>query len=110
MLARLPTNGKRVEAALKVLEMTGGKAAAVFDRLLTCAAREADLVRERRQLTAQARASAFLVAALPVVATVMSGGSQLVALARSGTIGLAMTATGVLLQAVGLVVVWRMAR
>lgn len=109
-LAGLPTNGRRISAALTVLEITGGRAAAVFDRLLASAVREADLARERRQLTAQARASALVVAALPVMATALSGGSQLVVLARSGAIGLTMAATGVLLQAAGLVIVWRLAR
>jgi Flp pilus assembly protein TadB len=92
------------------LELTGGRAAAVFDRLLASAVREADLARERRQLTAQARASALVVAALPVGATVLSGGRQILAFAQSGAIGLTMTATGVLLQVAGLALVWRLAR
>ena len=109
-LTRLPANGRRISAALTVLEVTGGQAGAVFDRLLAGAVREADLARQRRQLTAQARASALVVAALPAVAIALSGGTQLVALAQSGAVGLTMTATGFLLQAVGLVVVWRLAR
>lgn len=109
-LAGLPTNGKRIRAGLAVLELTGGRAVAVFDRLLARAVGEAELARQRRQLTAQARASVFVVAALPVAATLLSGGRQVVALAQSGAIGLAMTATGVLLQFAGLAVVWRLAR
>jgi Flp pilus assembly protein TadB len=109
-LAGLPTNGRRISAALTVLEMTGGQAAAVFDRLLVGAVRHADVARQRRQLTAQARASALVVAALPVVAIALSGGSQLISLARSGAVGLTMAAAGVLLQAVGLLIVWRLAR
>lgn len=109
-LAGLPTTGRRMSAALTVLEMTGGQAVAVFDRLLAIAVREADLGRERRRLTAQARASALVVAALPVVAIALTGGSQLVALVRSGTVGLIMTATGALLQISGLAIVWKLAR
>lgn len=109
-LAGLPTNGKRIRAALAVLELTGGRAVAVFDRLLARAVGEAELARQRRQLTAQARASASVVAALPVVATVMSSGRQVAALAQSGAIGLTMTVAGVLLQVAGLAVVWRLAR
>jgi Flp pilus assembly protein TadB len=110
VLADLPANGKRIGAALTVLEMTGGKATAVFDRLLAGAVREADLARERRQLTAQARASALVVAALPAVATVLSGGRHLLGLAQSGSVGLTMTTIGVLLQVAGLAVVWRLGR
>ena len=109
-LGGLPVNGKRIGGALTVLELTGGRATAVFNRLLAGAVREADLARERRQLTAQARASALVVAALPVAATILSGGRQLVGLAQSGSVGLAMTAIGILLQAAGLVIVWRLAR
>ncbi len=109
-LARLPTNGRRIEAALTVLEMTGGQAAAVFDRLLAGAVREADLARQRRELTAQARASALVVAILPVVAIGLSGGRQLAALARSGVVGLTMAVAGILLLVAGLATVWRLAR
>ncbi len=109
-LAALPTNGRRIGAALETLELTGGRAAAVFDRLLAGAVREAELARERRVLTAQARASALVVAGLPVIATVLSGGRQLVALAQSGQVGLATVVTGIVLQGAGLVVVWRLAR
>lgn len=109
-LTGLPTTGRRIGAALTVLEMTGGQAVAVFDRLLAIAVREAELARERRRLTAQARASALVVATLPVVAIALTGGSQLVALVQSGTVGLMMAATGALLQVAGLAIVWRLAR
>ena len=109
-LAVLPTNGQRIGSALQVLETTGGKAGAVFERLLDRAVMEADLDRQRRALTAQARAAAAVVGSLPIVVFAATRGAPLASLARAGGIGLGIAVAAVALQAVGLFTVWRLAR
>lgn len=72
----LPVNGRMAAAAWLLAAESGGPAAAVFQVLAVRAAREGELIRERRSLTAQARASAWVVAGLPVVllvGTLVSG-------------------------------------
>ena len=107
--AALPTHGRLTAAAWSLTASAGGPAAAMFEMLAVRAADEAALRRERRALTAQARASAAVVAGLPLLLLV---GMALTGRFRPGSdpaLGLVL-AVGVGMQAAGLAVVWSMLR
>ncbi|OFW63204.1 MAG: hypothetical protein A2135_02615 [Actinobacteria bacterium RBG_16_67_15] len=105
----LPANGRITAASWLLAAESGGPAAAVMQSLALRAARDGELQRERRSLTAQARASAWVVAGLPAVlllGTVVSG-----RLDAGGDPALAMiVAVGVGLQALGVAVAVAMVR
>lgn len=109
-LGNLPVNGRRVSAALQVVEEAGGRSANVFASLADRALAEADLARERRVLTTQVRMSAAVVGGLPLLSLLAGGASRLGTLAASGPGGLAVAIVGVLMQVAGGALVWRMAR
>jgi len=108
-LAELPINGPRAAAAVRVVALAGGRAADVFSRLADRAAEEAHLRRERRVLSAQSRLSAVVIGGLPVVVLVAGGWERARDLAASGSGGAALAGIGLGAQAVGSLVVWRMA-
>ena len=109
LLERLPVNGSRVSAAMQVVEISGGRSAAVFGGLADRAGEESNRRRERRVLTAQARLSAAIVAGLPFVGVLLGGFSRIATLAAAGVGGFVVAAVGLGMQAVGVAVVWRMA-
>jgi tight adherence protein B len=105
----LPTNGRITAGTWLLAAESGGPAAAVMQSLALRAAREGELQRERRSLTAQARASAWVVAGLPAV--------LLLGAALSGRLDaggdpalLAIVVVGVGLQALGVAVAVAMVR
>jgi len=107
--AALPVNGRMTAAAWLLAAESGGPAAVVMQSLAVRAAREGELIRERRSLTAQARASAWVVAGLPAVllaGTVVSGRLDA---AGDPALGLVVV-IGVTLQAIGVAVVVAMVR
>lgn len=108
-LSDLPINGSRAAAAVRVVAMAGGRAADVFSRLADRAAEEAQLRRERRALTAQTRLSALVIGGMPVVALVAGGWGRVRDLVVSGSGGAALAGIGLVAQAIGSLVVWRMA-
>ena len=106
----LPVNGRLAAAALRLASGTGGRAAGLFHSLAGRAAEVGRLERERRALTAQARASAWVVGCLPLALLVM-----LVATGRAGALlsdpaGPAVLAVGLGLEAAGIGIVWLMVR
>ena len=108
--AALPVNGRLAAAAFRLASSTGGKVAGLFHSLAARAADVGRLERERRALTAQARASAWVVGSLPVAVLVM-----LAATGRAGTLlgdaaGPVVLALGLGLEAAGVAVVWLMVR
>ncbi|MDX1384833.1 MAG: type II secretion system F family protein, partial [Thermoanaerobaculia bacterium] len=109
LVVALPVNGRLAAAAWHLVATAGGPASAMFELLAVRAADEGSLRRERRALTAQARASAAVVAGLPIVLLLgMAATGRL----RAGTdpaLGL-VVAVGLGLQAAGLAVVWTMLR
>ncbi|MCU0282195.1 MAG: hypothetical protein MUE66_10395, partial [Acidimicrobiia bacterium] len=64
--AALPVNGRLAAAAFRLASTTGGRVASLFHTLAARAAEVGRLSRERRALTAQARASAWVVGGMPV--------------------------------------------
>ena len=110
LLSGLPTSGRRLRTALRVAAVTGGRSAAVFERLAERAVDEAALARERRTLTVQARSSAAVVIALPIVSLLFGGAARIGELASAGGGGAMVAATGLVMQIAGAVAVWRVAR
>lgn len=106
----LPSNGRRLAAALEVLAVTGGRSLAVLARLETRAAESAALARERRALTAQTRLSAMVVVAIPLLWIVFGGAAHISTLLGAGGAGPAVAVVGVAMQITGGVAVWRLAR
>jgi len=109
-LESLTLNGRRVRAALDVVQIAGGRSARVFSGLADRAVAEADLVRERRVLTTQVRMSALVVGGLPVLSLLVGGADRIGALVASGTGGAVVAVVGVAMQLTGSALVWRMAR
>lgn len=98
----LPVNGRLVGAAWLLAARSGGPAAAVAQMIAVLSAEHGDLARERKALTAQARASAWVVASIPLLLLVAMVGSGRVSLADPGllpilVVGLAMQAAGVVI-------------
>jgi tight adherence protein B len=91
----LPVNGRLAAAAFRLASATGGRVAGLFHSLAGRAAEVGRLERERRALTAQARASAWVVGSLPIALLIMLGITG-----RAGT--LLGTAAGPLVLGVGL--------
>ena len=103
----LPDCGRLAAAAVGVGTRTGGRAAAVFLRLAERAAAVAEVNRQRRVLTTQARLSAVVVAGLPLAWLTLGGYGQMRSLIAAGGTGIAVVGGG--LELIGLVVVWRLA-
>ena len=95
-----------MRAALELSAWSGARAAVVFERLAERAAEAAELLREQRTATAQARLSAWVVGLAPLVFTTLllaAGGAQ--SLGRVGNAGYVIMAIGVGLELAGLIVV-----
>jgi tight adherence protein B len=105
----LPINGRMAAAAWLLAAESGGPAAAVMQTLAVRSAREGELVRERRALTAQARASAWVVAGLPAMLLLGVFASGRLDAAGDPAMGFVVVA-GVSLQAAGVAVVALMVR
>ncbi|MDH3425327.1 MAG: hypothetical protein OEM22_01530 [Acidimicrobiia bacterium] len=97
----LAVNGRLVAASVRLASTTGAEAADLFGRLAESATQAAEVARERRALTAQARLSAFIVGGTPIAAVALSfaTGSSLFSagpLARAvGVIGIGLQLSGV---------------
>lgn len=104
--AQLPVNGRLAAAAFRLSDWSGARVAGTFEGLAEKAAATADLARERRAATVQARLSALIVGVAPLVLTVLlvaSGrGSGLVS---HGGVGWLVLGVGLTLEVVGLVMV-----
>ncbi len=111
LAAALPGNGRLAAAAVRTAGLTGGRVADVFDGLALMALEEAELARERRVATAQARLSAMIVAGLPVLFLgVLAATGRMELLSGAGAAGLALLTAGLGLLAAGVVAIWLMIR
>ncbi len=109
-LGRLPVNGRRLAASLQVAATAGGRSADVFARLTQRAVEEANLVREKRALSAQARMSAAVVGGLPVLWMLFGGADRVHTLAGAGGLGTTVAVVGVGMELIGGLFVWRLAK
>jgi Flp pilus assembly protein TadB len=105
----LPTHGRLTAAAWTLNATAGGPAATLFEVLAVRAGDDGALIRERRALTAQARASAWVVAGLPIVLLAGLFGTGRLSAASDPAMGL-IVGVGIGLQAAGVAVVWTMLR
>lgn len=103
----LPTTGDQARLAVLVTDYSGGAIADVFLRLAERAATAAELDRQRRILTAQTRLSAAIVGGLPLVWLGFGGVGRLQALVDGG--GAAIAAAGLVMETMGVAMVWRLA-
>lgn len=105
----LPTHGRLAAAAWTLNATAGGPAATLFAVLAVRAADDGALIRDRRALTAQARASAWVVAGLPMVLLAGMFATGRLSSNSDPAMGLILVA-GIGLQAAGVAVVWSMLR
>lgn len=109
-LADLPLTGGSIGVAIRLAEATGGRASALFERLAERAVDQKALYREARTLTVQARSSAAVVVALPVLSLLLGGGSRIAQLMAAGSGGMVVAVAGLAMQLIGSMAVWWMAR
>ena len=105
----LPVNGRVTASAWVLAAESGGPAAVVMQALSLRAATEGELVRERRALTAQARASAWVVAGIPLMLLLGMVVTGRIEVGADPALGL-IIAVGGGLQALGVAVVVAMVR
>lgn len=103
---QLPENGRLAAAAFRLSDWSGARVADTFDGLAERAAATAELARERRAATAQARLSALIVGIAPLAFTVLlvttGRGAGLVA---HGGLGWLVLGVGLGLEMLGLIAV-----
>lgn len=104
----LPVTGDLIGPAVRLAGQSGAAPGATFGRLAVLAAEDLEDARERSVLTAQARMSALVVGALPVVALVLAvvtgRVAMLLAVGPVGT-GLMVVGSGLLLLGLAVVLV-----
>jgi len=108
--AAMPGNGRLAAAAFRLAASTGGRVAALFHTLAARAAEVGRLSRERRALTAQARASAWVVGGVPLALLVLLAATGRVGPLLSEPAGVFVLSVGLVLEAAGVAVVWLMVR
>ena len=102
----LPVTGRAASVAIELSAQSGARAASLFDALAERAVFEAEMSREQRAVTAQARLSAVVVGAGPLlfgVVLLATGRGQV--LLQHGTAGIIAGGVGVGLQVAGLLIV-----
>jgi Flp pilus assembly protein TadB len=108
--AALPVNGTLAAAAFRLAAGTGGKVGAVMHTLAERASEVGRLERERRALSAQARASAWIVGGAPFLLLAGLGLTGRLGPLVSDPAGPVVLAVGLGLQAAGAATVWLMLR
>lgn len=104
--SRFPENGRLAGAAFRLSDWAGARVADTFEGLAEQAAASAELVRERRAVTAQARFSALVIGIAPVAfATLLFATGRGSGLMAHGTIGGVVLGAGLALELTGLIVV-----
>ncbi len=103
---QLPENGRLAAAAFRLSDWSGARVADTFDGLAERAAATAELARERKAATAQARLSALIVGVAPLAFTLLlmvtGRGADL---AARGGLGWLVLGVGLGLEMLGLVIV-----
>jgi tight adherence protein B len=103
---QLPGNGRLAAAAFRLSDWSGARVADTFEGLAEKAAATAEMARERKAATAQARLSALIVGVAPLVFTLIlvatGRGAGLVA---HGGLGWLVLGMGLGLETAGLIIV-----
>lgn len=101
---QLPENGRVAAAAFRLSDRSGARVADTFDELAEQAAATAELARERKAATAQARLSALIVGVAPLAFTVLlMATGRGAGLAAHGGLGLMVLGVGLGLETLGLI-------
>ena len=108
--AALPVNGRLAAAAFRLASATGGRVAALFHALAARAAEVGRLTRERRALTAQARASAWVVGGVPLALVALLAATGRIGPLLAEPAGGIVLAVGLALEAAGIGTVWLLVR
>lgn len=104
--AELPENGRLAGAAFRLSDWSGAQVADTFAGLAERASASAELARERRAATAQARMSAIVIGVAPVAfAGLLLATGRGSGLVDHGVIGLVVLGVGLTLEALGLMLV-----
>ena len=106
----LPVNGRLAGSALRLAAETGAPIGRLAADLAVRAADHGRLNRERRALTAQAKASAVVVGGAPVLLAAAAALTGRFGSLMESAAGPVILGVGVGLQAVGMAVVWSMVR
>ena len=103
---RFPENGRLAAAAFRLSDWSGARVADTFEGLAERAAASAELVRERKAATAQARLSALVVGIAPIAfAGLLFATGRGSGLMAHGTVGMLVLGAGLALELIGLIVV-----
>lgn len=106
----LPVNGRLAAAALRLAAEGGGRVAGLSHTLAARAAEVGRLERERRGLTAQARASAWVVGGAPLALLALLAVTGRMGPLLADSLGRGVLTLGLALEAAGASVVWLMVR
>ena len=107
----LPLVGSVAATAIRIAGESGGRVADSFEAIAFLAADEEEMRNERRAATAQVRASAFIIATLPVLLLAgLAATGHLSVLAAGGSLTVGFLAAGFTLIVTGLLSIWRMVR
>jgi len=103
---RFPENGPLAAAAFRLSDWSGARVADAFEDLADRAADAAEMARERRAATAQARVSALIVGVAPLAFTaLLLATGRTSGLLAHGNLGWIVLIIGVALEAAGLLLV-----
>lgn len=103
---QFPENGRLAGAAFRLSDWSGAQVADTFAGLADRASASAELARERRAATAQARMSAIVIGIAPVAfAALLLATGRGAGLVDHGWIGLLILGAGLTLEVLGLLVV-----
>ena len=101
-----PENGRLAAAAFRLSDWSGAQVADTFAGLADRASTSAELARERKAATAQARMSAIVIGTAPVAfAALLLASGRGSGLMAHGTVGVFILGTGLTLEVVGLLAV-----
>ncbi|MEA2010811.1 MAG: hypothetical protein U9N78_08905 [Actinomycetota bacterium] len=104
--SQLPANGQLAAAAFRLSDWSGARVADTFEGLAERAATTAELARERKAATAQARLSALIVGVAPLAFTgLLVATGRGAGLVSHGGLGWLVLAVGIGLEVIGLVIV-----
>ena len=107
----LPEVGMQAATAIQVAGLSGGRAAEAFEALALLAVDDQELDGELRAATAQVRASAAVIASLPVFLVVgLIAVGRMSVLTSGGSIATALLLFGGGFISLGWLVIWRMIR
>lgn len=109
--AVLPIAGAAAGGAIRIAGESGGRVAVSFEAIAALAADEQEMRDEQQSSTAQVRASAFVIAALPLlILSALAASGRLGLLVSGGGLSITLMFLGLLLITAGMFALWWMMR